>query len=127
MLLLADIFFTALHLAIIVFNLFGWMFKKTRKAHFFTILLTAGSWFILGIWFGIGYCPITDWQWQVKQKLGERNLPNSFIKYYGDKITGYTLDTAFIDVITLLAFILAACGAVYFNVFAGKRVRNKPI
>ncbi|MCW3107811.1 MAG: hypothetical protein JWQ09_2317, partial [Segetibacter sp.] len=61
---------------------------KTKKAHFISILLTAGSWFLLGIWFGWGYCPVTDWQWQVKEKLGEKGLPASFIEYYGEKITG---------------------------------------
>ena len=118
---LADIFFTILHLVIIGFNLFGWIFYKTRKAHFITIFLTAISWFVLGIWFGVGYCPITDWQWQVKQKLGEQNLPNSFIKYYGEKMTGSRLDTAFVDIVTLTAFLLAATLSIYFRFFSKKK------
>ncbi len=115
MLYLADIFFTILHFIIIGFNLFGWIFYKTRKAHFITIVLTAASWFILGVWFGIGYCPVTDWQWQVKQKLGETDLPNSFIKYYGDKITGLSLNAEFVDTVTAVAFVLAALVSVYVN------------
>src|SRR5215467_6957172 len=81
-------FLTLLHLIIIVFNLLGWIFPATRKANFICILATAFCWFVLGIWFGWGYCPITDWQWHVKEKLGETNLPSSFITYYADKLTG---------------------------------------
>src|SRR5687767_2011561 len=88
MLQLLDILLTIAHLVLIGFNLFGWIWPATRKANFICILATAASWFLLGIWFGMGYCPITDWQWDVKRKLGESNLPASFIKYYADKITG---------------------------------------
>ncbi|MDB5248918.1 MAG: hypothetical protein JWQ40_3312 [Segetibacter sp.] len=124
MLYLADIFFTILHFIIIGFNLFGWISYKTRKAHFITILLTAASWFILGIWFGLGYCPVTDWQWQVKQKLGETNLPNSFIKYYGDKITGLPLNAEFVDLVTGIAFLLATLASAYVNFFYKKKAKS---
>ncbi|MVN21429.1 DUF2784 domain-containing protein [Mucilaginibacter arboris] len=115
-----DFLFTILHLVIIGFNLFGWIWKPTRKLHFIFILLTAASWFVLGIWFGIGYCPITDWQWQVKEKLGEHNLPNSFIKYYADQISGKAIDASFIDTLTALCFFLAAMLSVYVNFFKKK-------
>lgn len=115
-----DVLFTFLHLGIIGFNLFGWIWKPTQKLHLVFILLTAISWFILGIWFGIGYCPITDWQWQIKEKLGEHNLPNSFIKYYTDKIIGNPINASFIDTLTALCFFLAAAGSVYQNFFKKK-------
>ena len=86
MLLLLDILLTLAHLVLIGFNLFAWLFPKLRRAHLITVAVTAGSWFILGIWFGTGYCPITDWQWQVKEKLGETNLPASFVKYMADGV-----------------------------------------
>ncbi|MGI4021571.1 MAG: DUF2784 domain-containing protein [Janthinobacterium lividum] len=112
-----DLLFTLLHLAIIGFNLFGWIWKPARKFHFMLILLTALSWFVLGIWFGIGYCPITDWQWQVKEKLGEYNLPNSFIKYYLNQITGKSINPSLIDTLTGLSFFLATALSVYVNFF----------
>jgi hypothetical protein len=68
------------------------------------VIATAASWFILGIWFGLGYCPVRDWQWQVKARLGERNLPASFIEYYAERITGYNFSTSFIDITTLVSF-----------------------
>jgi len=115
-----DFLFTVLHLAIIGFNLFGWIWKPARKFHFILILLTALSWFGLGLWFGLGYCPITDWQWQVKEKLGQHDLPNSFVKYYLDEIMGTNINASLIDTLTALCFFLAATLSVYVNFFRGK-------
>ena len=86
MLLLLDIFLTIFHLVIVLFNLFGWIPRKTRRANFITLLLTAASWFILGIWYGMGFCPVTKWQWEVKEKLGEQNLQSNFIEYVAEKL-----------------------------------------
>ncbi len=126
MLHLLDILLTLVHLLIIGFNLFGWMWPATRRAHFICVLLTGASWFLLGIWFGIGYCPVTDWQWQVKEQLGEHDLPNSFIKYYADKINGKGFPPSFIDTITLVCFAVAAVLAVYFN-FINKKWRRRTL
>lgn len=115
MLQFLDILLTFVHLAIILFNLFGWIFPATRKAHLVSVGLTAGSWFILGIWFGWGYCPVTDWQWQVKEKLGEHNLPASFITYYADKLTGKNFSPSFINAVTVISFALAIVASIYVN------------
>jgi hypothetical protein len=115
---LLDAFLTIVHFAIIVVNLFAWIWKKTRKLHFVLAMATIASWFILGIWFGLGYCPVTDWQWQVKSKLGERNLPASFIEYYAEKLTGYNFSTSLIDIVTLASFLLAVLLSIYFDFFS---------
>ena len=120
MLQLLDTFFTLLHLAVIGFNLTGWLWSRTRIYHFYGILLTAFSWAVLGIWYGFGYCPITDWQWQVKEKLGENNLPNSFIKYFADQIRGQNINADVVDVLTAMCFVVAAGLSVYVN-FIKKR------
>lgn len=113
--ILLDLFFTLLHLLIIGFNLVGWIWEGTRKLHLFVVAATVFSWVVLGIWFGFGYCPITDWQWQIKEKLGERNLPNSFIKYFADKISGSDINAELIDILTLAGFVLAIALTVYVN------------
>ena len=123
MLPLVDVLLTLIHLVMIGFNLFGWISSATRRIHFFFVLLTAASWFILGIWFGWGYCPVTDWQWRVKEQLGEHNLPNSFIKYYADKLTGNNYSPSLIDTVTVVCFALAALLSIYFN-FVDKKVRR---
>jgi hypothetical protein len=121
--MILDFLFTVLHLMIIGFNLLGWIWQSTRRLHFVVILLTAGSWLVLGIWYGIGYCPITDWQWQIKEELGETNLPNSFIKYFADKIIRQNISSDLIDSLTAGCFVTAAGLSVYLNFFK-KNLRN---
>ena len=118
---LADILLTLLHLAVIGFNLCGWIWQKTRRLHLVVITVTAACWFILGIWYGVGYCPITDWQWQVKEKLGESNLPSSFIKYFADELFQRPVDAAIVDDITSICFFFAAMLSLYVNFFIKKR------
>jgi hypothetical protein len=115
MLLLLDLFLTLVHIAIVLFNLFGWIPKTTRKAHFISILLTAVSWFLLGIWFGMGYCPFTDWQWRVKEQLGERNLPSNFIEYFAEKLTGKDFGPQLVSAVIAVCFALAALLSVCVN------------
>lgn len=116
-----DYFFTLLHIIIIGFNLLGWIWPATRKLHCIVVGLTLGCWLILGIWYGLGYCPITDWQWQIKEKLGEHNLPNSFIKYYADKISGRDIPSLFIDTMTGVSFALAIIITIYVNFIRRKK------
>ncbi len=79
-LLLLDIFFYALHLVVTGFNLFGWIPKATRRVHRWCVGITAFCWIGAGLWVGnIGYCPLTDWHWQVKYARGAEYLPSSFI------------------------------------------------
>jgi hypothetical protein len=115
MLRFLDFFLTILHLFIILFNLFAWIPKRTRRAHFIGILITAGSWFILGIWYGMGYCPITEWQWNVKEKLGEQGLPANFIEYYAEKITGIDFSPQLVDTVIAITFAVVAMLSVYVN------------
>ena len=80
---------------------------------------------MLGIWFGIGYCPITEWQWQVKERLGESHLPASFITYYGEKITGKDLNNETINILTVACFALAVIMSLYVNFFRKKKAGGK--
>ncbi|MGI9543086.1 MAG: DUF2784 domain-containing protein [Cyclobacteriaceae bacterium] len=91
------------------------MWPKTRKLHLAVVGVTLGSWLVLGIWYGFGYCFLTDWHWNIKEKLGETDLPNSFVKYFADQITGLDWEPGLIDGITLGAFALAISAAVYVN------------
>jgi hypothetical protein len=83
MLLLAlDIFFHALHLFVILFNLLGWVHPRTRFAHRWLVGLTAFFWLVVGPLYGaLGYCPLTGWHWDVKTARGEGSLPASYIDY----------------------------------------------
>ncbi len=124
MLRLLDILFTLLHVGLIVFNLTGWMWKRTRRWHLITLVLTAASWGVLGIWYGWGYCPLTDWHWDIKRQLGEQQLPNSFIKYCFDKITQRSWPPALVDRITLISLLTAVAASLYVN-FVAPALRKK--
>lgn len=115
--MILDYLLTLIHLLIIGFNLLGWIWPATRKAHLIVVALTASCWLILGLWYGIGYCPVTDWQWQVKTDLGETSLPASFIKYFADKLTDRDISATLVDVLTATSFFSAAALSLYFNFF----------
>ncbi|MDH3649879.1 MAG: DUF2784 domain-containing protein [Saprospiraceae bacterium] len=101
-----DISLTILHGIIILFNLIGWIWKKTRRFHLIILLMTITSWLVLGAWHGLGYCFLTDWHWQVKGQLGEHGLPNSFIKYAVDLLVSRDIDPRSIDIATAGTMIL---------------------
>lgn len=89
------------HSALTLFNLTGWIWRRTRPLHLMVIGLTFLSWLGLGMFLGWGYCPFTDWHWQVKTRLGETGLPDSYIKYYLDKLSGVDLNALAVDVATV--------------------------
>ena len=102
MYLFLDYLFAVFHGGLVLFNLTGWVWAGTRRIHLAVIGLTLLSWFGLGLAYGWGYCPSTDWHWQVKRALGEIDLPYSYVKYYADRLTGLDWDAAFIDAVVLL-------------------------
>jgi hypothetical protein len=112
-----DIFFVVFHTSLIIFNLFGWIWKKTRIANLITLSLTGASWLFLGLIVGtLGYCPFTDWHFNVLYKLGKTDLPNSYIKYLADRITGLNFNASMVDSITLYTFLAALVLSMFFNI-----------
>ncbi|MCH8127811.1 DUF2784 family protein [candidate division KSB1 bacterium] len=110
-----NIFFFIFHSVLIVFNLFGWMWKKTRKCNLITLAVTLFSWSVLGIWYGFGYCPCTEWHWQVRFNLGFYDMPSSYIKFLIDSMTGLDVNTIWVDYVTLIGLILAIVGSLTTN------------
>jgi hypothetical protein len=109
-------FFFVFHSAIIVLILFGWAWKKTRLANLVVILLTAFSWFILGLWYGYGYCPSTDWHWRVRAKMGLRDLPSSYTKFLIDSLTGWDISQKAVDILTLILLTGALTASLLMNI-----------
>jgi hypothetical protein len=123
---LLDIFFVIFHSSLIIFNLFGWIWKKTRIANLITLILTGASWLFLGLIVGtLGYCPFTDWHFDVLYKLGKTDLPNSYVKYLADRLTGMDFDARMVDNVTLYAFLAALVLSLFFNIrdYIGKKKR----
>ena len=94
---LLDFAFLFLHTALIFFNLLGWAWKKTRRLNLLSIGLTVSAWFVFAPWYGLGYCPCTDWHWQVKRALGQTDLPNNYMTYLFDTWTGITITDDFAE------------------------------
>jgi Protein of Unknown function (DUF2784) len=112
-----DIFFVIFHTLLILFNIFGWIWKKTRKLNLIVLSLTGGSWLLLGLIVGtLGYCPLTDWHFKVLEKLGKTDIPVSYIKYLADRLTGLDFNPLIVDHVTLYVFLAALVCSVLFNV-----------
>lgn len=116
MLSFLNIFFFVFHTIWTIFNLIGWIFPKTRKLHLITMLLTAASWFILGIWFGWGYCACTDWHWQVREEMGFNDRSNSYIHFLLLKLTGIDFDPQIVDNVVLVVFLICFVLTVWLNI-----------
>jgi len=110
-----DKFFNIFHILLIFFNLFGWIYRPFRKLNFITVSLTVFSWFILGIFFGIGYCPLTDWHYQIKNSLGQTNLPQSYIKYLLDSFTPFNFNPKTVEIATFGGLIFSVLGSLISN------------
>ncbi|MHC2066936.1 DUF2784 domain-containing protein [Bremerella sp. T1] len=123
MLIFLDYFLLLFHLALTAFNALGWAFERTRKAHLILILLTLASWTVLSPYYGWGYCPFTDWHWQVKRALGESPLPGSFIKYCIDGVTGWDSDPTVVTYATAAVGVLAFLMSIVTNVYSWRKHR----
>ncbi len=117
---LANYFFYVFHTVLILFNLFGWLFQKTRKLNLITLLITFISWFLLGIWKGWGYCFLTDWHYSVLRQLGEYDLPSSYIAFLVKKATGWLPDADLVNSLTLWLAVLALGASLWVNLKSKK-------
>jgi hypothetical protein len=110
-----DVFFIVFHSLLIVFNLLGWLYRPLRRLNLITLLLTGASWFLLGAFYGLGYCPLTDWHWQVLYALGEQSLPTSYVQYLAERLLGIEMSTKTADILTGLGFLVALALSLFTN------------
>jgi len=121
-----DIFFILFHSSLIIFNLSGWIFRKTRLWNMITLTLTGASWLFLGLIVGtLGYCPFTEWHFNILLKLGKDNLPNSYIKYLTDRLTGMDISELIVDKITLYSFLAVFFVSIILNIKDLRILRKK--
>ncbi|WP_297795592.1 DUF2784 domain-containing protein [uncultured Eudoraea sp.] len=112
---LVNYFFYLFHTVLILFNLFGWMFPKTRKLNLVSLLVTFASWGILGLWKGWGYCFLTDWHYAILRQLGENDLPSSYIAFLVEKLTGWMPGTELVNSLTLGLAVVALICSLWVN------------
>ena len=113
--LLLDKFLIFFHTFFILFNLFGWIWIRTRKLNLISLLTVAFCWLILGFWYGVGYCPLTDLHWHVKSIIGENDVPYSYIKYLVDYYFNTDSNPVVIDYLTAISLVGALMISIYLN------------
>jgi hypothetical protein len=118
-----NVFFFVFHTSIVLFIVFGWIWKKTRLANLSLIVLTAFSWFFLGNWYGFGYCPCTDWHWQVRMNLGIYDASTSYLEFLVEELSGLDVSRGLVDVFAVAFLILAFCLSVVLNIRDMKKKR----
>lgn len=111
-----NIFFFVFHTLFTLFNMAGWIFPKTRKLNLITLLLTAFSWFVVGIWKGIGFCYCTEWHWQVREHLGYTDQSRSYIHFLILKLTGINLSVSLVETVTVVLFAISLIMSVWLNI-----------
>jgi hypothetical protein len=119
-----DIFFFVFHTGLIFFVLAGWAPRRTRRAHLAVVFLVIFSWFGLGLRYGIGYCPSTEWHWLVRERLGYADMPNSYLKFVFDGLTGLDANGTVVDAVAFGTFLAAA--GVSFSLNAARFKRKGP-
>jgi hypothetical protein len=114
--LVLNFFFFFFHTSLIIFNSIGWIFPKYRKWNLITLLLTAFSWFVLGIWFGWGYCICTDWHWNVRDHLGYYDGSSSYIHFLILKLTGINFAEELVNIFTVIVFFSSLLISLWLNI-----------
>ncbi len=120
-------FFFVFHTLFTLFNMTGWIFPKTRKWNLVTLLLTTFSWFVLGIWYGWGYCYCTDWHWKIREHLGYHDQRRSYIHFLLLKLTGIDFNELMVERATLIVFLVSLIMSVWLNAVDCKKSRQKKI
>ena len=76
-----DLFFNLLHIIAILINSLGWVFNITLRPSLYLIIITLFCWTFLGIFQGIGFCPLTYIHSQYLYTNYEFHLPFSYLDY----------------------------------------------
>ncbi len=108
-------FFICFHSLLILFNCTGWLFRSLRKWNLLSLLLTAFSWFVLGIWYGLGYCLFTDWHWEIRRQLGYKDKSDSYVHFLLLEISGINFPERLIDLLTVVVFLASLIASVWLN------------
>ena len=118
-----NIFFFVFHAALILFNVFGWAWKRFRRWNLVTLLLTAFSWGVMGLWKGAGYCILTDWHWRVRAAMGIHETADSYIVLLVRTITGWNPPVSLANNVALIAFLTSFTLSVTLNLRDWRKAR----
>jgi hypothetical protein len=119
--------FFVVHTAWIGFICLGWIARATRQWQIAAAMLTTLSWFGLGFWYGWGYCPCTDWHWEVRSRMGLVDPP-SYVQLLIREVTGIMIEPGVADALAFVTLATATLLSVMFTVRDRARgyARNRP-
>lgn len=78
----------------------------------------------MGIWYGFGYCPLTDWHYQVRMKLGHYDMPESYIKFLIQSIFGVDINQGLVDIVAFYILVLALGTSALLNIRDWRKSRR---
>lgn len=115
------------HVVLVLFNMFGWIWKSTRVLHLITMGLTSFSWFALGAIYGWGYCFCTDYHAEVLRQLGSPDANITFIQLMFKRLLGLSVSQERADWIAFFVFalILLAMAIVWTRTWLEHRKRRE--
>ncbi len=118
--------FFVFHTLLIAFNMVGWAWRRTRALHLIVLGLTAFSWFVMGAFYGWGYCLCTDWHFRVRQHLGYAVRESSFVQLLIGKTIGLHIDRPMADNLAVGVFTaIVIATAISWTVELRRRVRGR--
>lgn len=111
-----NIGFFVFHTALILFNVFGWAWRRWRKWNLATLLATAFSWGVMGLWKGMGYCVCTDLHWRVREAMGIHETSSSYIVLLTRTLSGWDPPIAVANTSALVVFLTSLALSIGLNV-----------
>ena len=102
-----DLFFNVLHIMVILINSLGWIFNITLKPSLYLILITLSCWTLLGIFQGIGFCPLTYIHSHYLYTNYEFHLPFSYLDYLLIDNFNLTLTSKMISIVSIFVIFIS--------------------
>jgi hypothetical protein len=118
-----NVAFFVFHTALILFNVFGWVDRRTRRWNLATLLLTLFSWTAMGIWFGRGYCVCTDLHWRVRAAMGIQDHADSYLALLVRILSGWDPPVTLVNNVAAVVFLLALITSMTLNLRDWKRAK----
>tara|TARA_B100001989_G_C24413747_1_gene400381 strand:- start:162 stop:716 length:555 start_codon:yes stop_codon:yes gene_type:complete len=96
-----DSIFNLLHVFVILLNTLGWVSEKTRRVSLLFLILTIFCWSIMGLFFGIGFCPLTYLHSEYLNFKYSYILPFSYMDHFIINIIDFNISSKIISIVSI--------------------------
>lgn len=122
-----NVFFFAFHTALVLFNSLGWIWRRTRKWNLATLAATAFSWFVMGAFYGIGYCLCTDYHMRIRESLGYHDTARTYIQLMVQSVTGWLPPEKLAETATASMFLFSVIASLWLNARDWRQARAESL